>query len=65
MFHIQEHKMSIRTILEQDWTIMRYSPVAAAEAAAAVIPTVKTFKHNDRCKPDIVYTYSNLSVYNI
>ena len=51
--------------MEQDWTIMRYSPVAAAEAAAAVIPTVKTFKHNERCKPDIVYTYSNFSVYNI
>ena len=57
--------MSIRTILEQDWTIMRYSPVAAAAAAAAVTPTVKTFKHSERCKTDIVYTYSNLSVYNI
>ena len=51
--------------MKQDWTILSYSPVAAAAAAAAVTPTVKTFKHSERCKTDIVYTYSNLSVYNI
>ena len=51
---------------------MSYSPAAAAAvaaaaaaAAAAVTPTVETFENNESCKPAIVYTYSNLSVYSI
>ena len=50
--------------MKQDWTIMSYSPAAAA-AAAAVAPTVEAFKNNESCKPAILYTYSNLSVYSI
>ena len=41
---------------------MSYSPAAAAATAAAVAPPVHAFKNNESCKPDILNTYSNLSV---